>query len=931
MNLINPNSSVTGTNIDHCYSDIGCFPLSDEFYHPKHRPFNVRPWHRRHIRTQFELFNSKFPEGHLLKAWNRLNLISSGFDPRLETKIIVPGWLDNIDRVVWIKQLRDALLWLWQPTNIIVVRWRNFTPYTIATANTRVVGAELANLIKFIEHELGYDRSYYHLIGHSLGAHIGGYCGDRIHGLGRITALDPARPFFQGMPKSVRLDRGDAKFIDAIHSDFTPENAIFLLMSFGMTTPVGHVDFYPNGPPLLQPGCLRDTLGAIQRGIIRGLQYNSLSIAFLESVRYMTACDHQRSHEWFVESVINRECVFVGVRCNEYEGMINGRCTCDDSPSACAIMGIHADQMYLNNAHEDLWPVKTTRPSATPPLARPTNSMIHQQASLYERPRQELYAQLKLEATRIRHKPQEPQAMLDVLYGDYDGGDDLPALVDQTNEILENHEDQEGTLKTLEDLAFLEYLRTTLLLDPTLPIQAPPTVPLNAPGLLSHGQEYTSNEIPLDRRQDTPDSHGTTTKSAQITIERRQSGLMAPENHLNLGHPQLLSDMDRNIENWYEGNSRWYLKTNNRPNYCSNQYQLLVFVGPLRARNGRDRLRANLLISIIGTRGQLLRQRFVPRSASLDSYTMQPFFILLEGSYSLGQIQSVAIAWEARNDPDPIQATVSFQNNRLANMEMHLPALTAKHPWLAETIKYDRSQGFQWRQPDESVSQYYGRRQDDDDHVTFETIKGDRNGFGRRAGHMMPSKSCKATMGATLRGIAAGASSSRQGHCTQPRLEKRNGVMADDQSTGYVDYDDLDYREDDTVDDQQASSSILRPNIFVGPSRDVEEKESSFLEPIVDPAGRLVDEKKALNSDRQISIDFHNIDLQQDTRYEDSIVVSQIILSPLEASYGRAGRTAKTFCPPRFNRRLAHDQTLRLTESLASRCHHQGFQPVSVR
>jgi pancreatic triacylglycerol lipase len=58
-----------------------------------------------------------------------------------------------------------------------------------------------------------------HLLGHSLGAHTVGYAGERITGLGRITGLDPAEPYFQYMPPHVRLDPTDAKFVDAIHTD----------------------------------------------------------------------------------------------------------------------------------------------------------------------------------------------------------------------------------------------------------------------------------------------------------------------------------------------------------------------------------------------------------------------------------------------------------------------------------------------------------------------------------------------------------------------------------------------------------------------------------------------------------------------------------------------------------------------------------------
>ena len=46
-----------------------------------------------------------------------------------------------------------------------------------------------------------------------------GYAGERVAGLGRITGLDPAEPFFQFMPPSVRLDPTDALLVDVIHTD----------------------------------------------------------------------------------------------------------------------------------------------------------------------------------------------------------------------------------------------------------------------------------------------------------------------------------------------------------------------------------------------------------------------------------------------------------------------------------------------------------------------------------------------------------------------------------------------------------------------------------------------------------------------------------------------------------------------------------------
>ena len=68
----------------------------------------------------------------------------------------------------------------------------------------------------------------FHIIGHSLGAHIAGYTGEYIQQMteekiGRISGLDPAGPMFQDMPTFVRLDPSDAQFVDVIHTDANNE------------------------------------------------------------------------------------------------------------------------------------------------------------------------------------------------------------------------------------------------------------------------------------------------------------------------------------------------------------------------------------------------------------------------------------------------------------------------------------------------------------------------------------------------------------------------------------------------------------------------------------------------------------------------------------------------------------------------------------
>ena len=74
--------------------------------------------------------------------------------------------------------------------NVITVNWEKgakLTDYRQAAANTRVVGAMIAELMKALHKTSKASYDSMHLIGHSLGAHIVGYAGERVPGTGRIT------------------------------------------------------------------------------------------------------------------------------------------------------------------------------------------------------------------------------------------------------------------------------------------------------------------------------------------------------------------------------------------------------------------------------------------------------------------------------------------------------------------------------------------------------------------------------------------------------------------------------------------------------------------------------------------------------------------------------------------------------------------------
>lgn len=132
-----------------------------------------------------------------------------------------------------------------------------------------------------------------YLVGFSLGAHIAGFAGryfEQATGekIQRITGLDPANPCF-GSKSLTGLQRGDAKFVDVIHT-----NPGVL----GERDALGDVDFYVQGYAPIKPGC-------------RAL-----------------GCSHMRSWQYYAESVYpGHEMDFLAKRCNSLGKLENGMCS----------------------------------------------------------------------------------------------------------------------------------------------------------------------------------------------------------------------------------------------------------------------------------------------------------------------------------------------------------------------------------------------------------------------------------------------------------------------------------------------------------------------------------------------------------------------------------------------------------------------------
>ncbi|KAH9492589.1 Inactive pancreatic lipase- protein 1 [Bulinus truncatus] len=311
-----------------CYGSLGCFANEGAFAISLERPLVLLPESPQEVGTVFKLYTREYKTtSQDLQAIHSNNAATtfSHFKTK-KTKILVHGFLDNPAITSWQKDLKDEFL-KQDDYNVIIVDWSkgNLPPYTRATANTRVVGAQIAELVNTLIKTKGVTAADFHIIGHSLGSHISGYAGERIPGLGRITGLDPAGPYYENTDPVVRLDPSDAVFVDAIHSD----SESLIQFGLGMREPVAHLDFYPNlGRD--QPGCTRNPFTQIAEwGLVQG-------------TAEVVACNHFRAVHFFIESV-NTQCPFMGYPCNTEEDFTSGKCN-SCGIVGCAYMGLHADR-----------------------------------------------------------------------------------------------------------------------------------------------------------------------------------------------------------------------------------------------------------------------------------------------------------------------------------------------------------------------------------------------------------------------------------------------------------------------------------------------------------------------------------------------------------------------------------------------------------
>lgn len=181
-------------------------------------------------------------------GWRNGSYYLEDFDPTKPTRLVIHGfWNSQFSRIN--KALSEVYLSNLD-VNLIVVNYSKIsrdTCYKIARNRIGILAKRIAEFLDLLLDDDEWQWKNLYIIGHSLGAHTSGVVG-RMVKKGRVAAifgLDPASPGFTHAGAKFRLRRGDADYVECIHTNGD---------SLGLLEPFCTVDFYPNFG-VNQPGC----------------------------------------------------------------------------------------------------------------------------------------------------------------------------------------------------------------------------------------------------------------------------------------------------------------------------------------------------------------------------------------------------------------------------------------------------------------------------------------------------------------------------------------------------------------------------------------------------------------------------------------------------------------------------------------------------
>lgn len=175
--------------------------------------------------------------------------------------------------------------------------WNNLIKYSVEQ-NACTIGENLAAaLVRLFDN--GYEASRVHLVGFSFGSTVWGIAGREVilqsqnrFMIERITGLDPGQIQNIMLPLTGRLNSGDARFVDTIHTE---------AVGFGDHEARGHVQYFVNGG-VSQPHCTSGINTVAQ------------------------TCSHLFASTIWIESIRATSPIFPSLQCSSWEHFLRNDC-----------------------------------------------------------------------------------------------------------------------------------------------------------------------------------------------------------------------------------------------------------------------------------------------------------------------------------------------------------------------------------------------------------------------------------------------------------------------------------------------------------------------------------------------------------------------------------------------------------------------------
>ncbi|XP_069695736.1 phospholipase A1-like [Periplaneta americana] len=230
------------------------------------------------------------------------SLDGSHYDGEKPTVMFFHGWMSSANAEL-MRPLGPAYLSR-VDANVIFVDYSNVSSdimYPQAVSDIRVVATLVARFVNYLIENRGTSISKFHLVGMSLGAHLAAYVAKLCPGVSRLTGLDPAGPLFEENSCEVGICKGDAKYVELIHTNGNP------IWGLGIRKENGDINFRANGG-YDQPGCG----SVIDNQTLARLKSGNFNI--IRDAPVPALCSHSRALHYYKEALRNKNCTFWAVK-----------------------------------------------------------------------------------------------------------------------------------------------------------------------------------------------------------------------------------------------------------------------------------------------------------------------------------------------------------------------------------------------------------------------------------------------------------------------------------------------------------------------------------------------------------------------------------------------------------------------------------------